>query len=64
MNPALIRGIGVDIVHLARITAAMKRHGPKFAERLCHPEELKTFLEIDESNERRRAEFLAGRCVC
>jgi holo-[acyl-carrier protein] synthase len=56
-----LRGIGVDIVNIARVSAAMKRHGARFAERLCHIDELAMLAEIDPANERRRAEFLAGR---
>ena len=36
----MIFGIGTDIVEIARIRAALARHGDRFAERILGPEEL------------------------
>ena len=36
----MIFGIGTDIVEIARVRAALARHGDRFAERILGPEEL------------------------
>lgn len=38
-----VRGLGVDLVELARIRAALERHGERFAGRLLTPAELLEF---------------------
>jgi len=49
-------GVGIDIVEVARIEAAVKRHGSRFLDRLF------TRQEIDyAATKRRQAETLAGR---
>lgn len=37
----LIQGIGSDIVEVARIAAAMRRHGDRFLTRIFSPEEIR-----------------------
>jgi holo-[acyl-carrier protein] synthase len=39
----MIRGVGTDIVAIARIERALARHGARFAARILRPEELTTF---------------------
>ncbi|MFZ5654996.1 MAG: holo-ACP synthase [Pseudomonadota bacterium] len=39
----MILGVGSDIVAIARIQAALARHGARFAERILRPEELAVF---------------------
>lgn len=39
----MIRGIGTDIVAIARIERALARHGARFAARILRPEELAVF---------------------
>ncbi|PSL42455.1 holo-[acyl-carrier protein] synthase [Salsuginibacillus halophilus] len=53
----MIEGIGVDIVDIARIEAAVKRQ-PRFARRILTETEFATF---EQSQSRRGLEFLAGR---
>ncbi|WP_449242804.1 holo-[acyl-carrier-protein] synthase [Desulfovibrio sp.] len=43
----MIRGIGLDVVELARIRAALDRFGPRFAARILTPRELEQLPEAD-----------------
>lgn len=52
----MIFGIGVDIVLLSRIQAAMDRHGEKFAKRILADEEFRVYL-----THRKQLNFLAKR---
>jgi holo-[acyl-carrier protein] synthase len=36
----MVLGIGIDLVEIARIEAALARFGERFSERVLHPEEL------------------------
>ena len=50
----MIYGIGVDLVRISRMAAALSRFGERFAERILSDSELQRFLQA-----RRRADFLA-----
>jgi holo-[acyl-carrier protein] synthase len=50
----VIYGIGIDLVRISRIEAAIERHGRRFAERILSDHELEGF-----SGSPRQAEFLA-----
>ena len=52
----MIRGVGTDIVAIARIERALARHGERFAARILRPEELTVF-----SSAARPAAWLAKR---
>ena len=41
----MIVGIGSDIARIARFTRAVKRHGPRFAQRILGPEEHAVWLQ-------------------
>ncbi len=51
-----MRGIGTDILRIARIEQALARHGERFAKRVLHPKELPKF-----ENSTTKAAFLAKR---
>jgi holo-[acyl-carrier protein] synthase len=40
----MIKGIGTDLVSVARIEKALARHGNRFAQRILGPDEYKAFL--------------------
>lgn len=50
----MIYGIGIDLVRISRIEAALERHGRRFAERILSRRELEEF-----SGNPRQAAFLA-----
>ena len=50
-----VRGLGVDLCEIARIEAALARHGPRFLERVCVPGEVRRPLDS-----RRIGEHVAG----
>ncbi len=52
----MIFGIGTDIVQVARMQAALERHGERFARRILAEEEYQQFL-----HNKQRARFLAKR---
>ena len=52
----MIYGVGTDVVEIARIEAALKRYGERFAKRVLCPPELQRF-----HGHRRPANFLAKR---
>ena len=53
----IIKGIGLDIVEIARIEKALER-SDKFQHRILSERELKLFNQL---SEKRKVEFLAGR---
>lgn len=53
----IIKGIGLDIVEIARIEKAIER-SEKFQQRILSGRELKIFNQL---SEKRKVEFLAGR---
>lgn len=57
----MIAGIGTDIIELARIEAALARHGDRFAERVLGPEELLKFRQRRARSPARGIAFLATR---
>ncbi len=44
-----IKGIGTDIVQIARIKTALERHGQRFAERILHNNELEIYHQHNHS---------------
>jgi holo-[acyl-carrier protein] synthase len=52
----VIYGVGTDVVEIARIEAALERHGERFARRILCPSELQRF-----ENHRLKANYLAKR---
>lgn len=52
-------GVGLDIVDLLRIEAAVARHGPRFAARVLSAAEFNCFSKM--VNPKRAIEWLAGR---
>lgn len=60
----MILGIGVDLVHLARIAKIVAgRHGRRFPARILSSEEVKEFDFLGGGVDR-RMRYLAVRCVC
>lgn len=57
----MIYGIGTDIVQIARVEAALKRSGERFAEKILGPEELVKYHARRAKNEVRGLRFLATR---
>ena len=53
----MIKGIGLDVTDIERITVAHERSA-KFKERILTPQEIERFEELNDS---RQLEFLAGR---
>ena len=41
----MIVGIGIDLVKVSRIQVVLERHGPRFEERILHPNELNTYAK-------------------
>ena len=58
-NPVLIRGVGIDIVEVARIRAASSRWGDRFEGRIYTPEEIKYCGGTDIRYQRLAARFAA-----
>ena len=57
----MIYGIGTDIVQISRVEAALKRSGPRFAEKILGPEELVKYHARRAKNDVRGLRFLATR---
>ncbi|HUN90798.1 MAG TPA: holo-ACP synthase [Burkholderiaceae bacterium] len=57
----MIFGIGADVVEIARIDAALARHGDRFAQRILGPDELARFAARRQRIARRGLAFLATR---
>lgn len=55
----MIVGTGVDLVETSRIEEAMERHGTRFIERLCTPEEIAYCDKFKNRAERYAARFAA-----
>ena len=57
----MIVGIGTDICDVARIAAAVERHGDRFAQRVLGPEEMRVFESRRARVARRGLSYLATR---
>ncbi|KAB2875051.1 MAG: holo-ACP synthase [Burkholderiaceae bacterium] len=57
----MIVGIGTDVCDIARIAAALQRHGDRFAQRVLGPEELRVFAARSGRIARRGQSYLATR---
>jgi len=57
----MIYGIGTDIVQISRVEAALRRSGPRFAEKILGPEELAKYHARSEKHAVRGLRFLATR---
>jgi len=57
----MIYGIGTDIVQISRVEAALKRSGPRFAEKILGPQELEKYHARSAKNAVRGLRFLATR---
>ncbi|KAL1674213.1 4'-phosphopantetheinyl transferase superfamily [Schizophyllum commune] len=56
-----ILGIGVDLVHLPRIAAALSRHPSRFPARILSPSELSDWRQYASATAAERVRFLAVR---
>lgn len=56
-----ILGIGVDLVHLPRIAAALSRHPSRFPARILSPGELSDWRQYTSATAAERVRFLAVR---
>lgn len=57
----MIYGIGTDIIRIARVQAAVARHGDRFAERILGPQELVKYHARKDKVAVRGLRFLATR---
>ena len=57
----MIVGIGTDVCDIARIAAALDRHGDRFAQRVLGPDELRVFEARRARMARRGLSYLATR---
>lgn len=57
----MIYGIGTDIVQISRVEAALRRSGPRFAEKILGPQELEKYHARSAKNAVRGLRFLATR---
>lgn len=57
----MIAGIGTDIVQIERIRKSMERCGERFLEKILTESER---AQMPDKNEKRRAEWVAGRFAC
>ena len=57
----MIYGIGTDICKIARIEAALERHGERFAKKILGPQELEKFRARSAHHRARGVRFLATR---
>lgn len=57
----MIYGIGTDIIQIARVEAALARHGDRFAEKILGPEEMQKYRSRKAKVEARGVRFLATR---
>lgn len=57
----MIFGIGTDILQIARVEAALSRHGDRFAEKILGPEELEKYRRRKAKVAVRGVRFLATR---
>jgi holo-[acyl-carrier protein] synthase len=57
----MIYGIGVDIVRISRIEAALGRHGDRFAEKILGMKELEKYRDRGAKESQRGVRFLATR---
>ncbi|KAL1740074.1 4'-phosphopantetheinyl transferase superfamily [Schizophyllum fasciatum] len=56
-----ILGIGVDLVHIPRIAAALSRHPSRFPARILSPSELADWCQLASATASERVRFLAVR---
>lgn len=59
----MIVGTGVDLVETARIQRAIERHGERFVQRLCTPQEIAYCDKFKNRAERYAARFAAKEAV-
>ena len=57
----MIHGIGTDIIRIARIDAALARHGERFALKILGPQEIEKYRSRSEKVAARGLRFLATR---
>lgn len=57
----MIAGLGTDLIEIARIEAALARHGDRFAERVLGPDEIKIWRARGERCAARGVAYLATR---
>jgi len=57
----MIYGVGTDIIQIARVEAALARHGDRFAEKILGPEEMQKYRSRKAKVEARGLRFLATR---
>jgi holo-[acyl-carrier protein] synthase len=57
----MIYGIGTDIIQIARVEAALGRHGDRFAEKILGPDEMQKYRSRKAKVEARGVRFLATR---
>jgi len=57
----MIVGIGTDVCDIARIAAALQRHGDRFAQRVLGPDEMQVFAARRGRVARRGLSYLATR---
>jgi holo-[acyl-carrier protein] synthase len=57
----VIYGIGSDLIEIARIEAALERHGERFAQRVLGPKELERYTARGARSHKRGIAFLATR---
>jgi holo-[acyl-carrier protein] synthase len=57
----MIYGIGTDILKIARLEAALSRHGDRFAEKILGAQEMEKYLRRKAKVEARGIRFLATR---
>ncbi len=57
----MIYGIGTDICQIARMAAALERHGERFTEKILGPHELEKYFARRAKNAERALRFLATR---
>jgi holo-[acyl-carrier protein] synthase len=58
---SVIYGIGIDLIEIERIGAAVARHGERFAQRILGPQELQRYHARRERSMARGIAFLATR---
>jgi len=57
----MIYGIGTDIIRIARIDAALSRHGERFTDKILGPQEAKVFESRRAASRLRGVRFVATR---
>ena len=57
----MIYGIGTDIIRIARVEAALTRHGERFAQKILGPEEMEKYRQRSAKVPARGIRFVATR---